>query len=484
MLETLNRWLVHRQARVILLVFVALCYVFAYRTHPLYPGSGAGATSRGWWTWTDQQRYLEEAGAIAHGRLNPTSYHYPIGYPALGSLLVRLSPAHPFFVPDLMLILVFAAIGWQLARRWLAPIEALGATLLFVITHRNLIGLTMVVPWNTILTQTSLIAGVWVVLTKKDALGVLWLSLLAAVTVLARPIDALAFAPMLVFATWRIPAWRRRLVWGLAGASLIAVTVGATIVLNFAIFGHARTPYDEVSLRSIGFFGYPISYKLYWLLVDGRPLFGETEPGLLLRFPWLMLGIPGVLFFIEKERSAGVAVVLAIALNGGLYLNYNDLLPSDIYRFTLIHYLTWFFPLLFWWVIAACRNMMRSSWVQVGFGLAAVSFVVCLGLRMEPQRFERAEGNRPVYKLPSARPLLVRLPGVPMEKVAELRLDGKPLVEYSQYLAPYVPSDLQLLLGRHATGSALEVPGDVPVEVSRFRWHWSLDRARWRELVR
>lgn len=27
-------------------------------------------------------------------------------------------------------------------------------------------------------------------------------------------------------------------------------------------------------------------------------------------------------------------------------MNYNDLLPSDLYRFNLIHYLVWWFPLL------------------------------------------------------------------------------------------------------------------------------------------
>src|SRR5690606_4266656 len=128
-----------------------------------------------------------------------------------------------------------------------------------------------------------------------------------------------------------------------------------------------------------GFFSYPISYKFYWLFVDGSPLFNETEPALLFWYPWLFLVIPGVIFLVRKEGVAGAAVLTAWVFNLMLYVNYNDLLPSDIYRFNLIHYLTWWFPLMFLLAFVACRHGWKYMPVRIGFGMAALIFVLAIG---------------------------------------------------------------------------------------------------------
>lgn len=484
-IDRLERVLRHRFAGPVLLALVAIGYALAYRMHPLFPGTGEQALSRGWWTWTDQGRYLAEAAAIAQGQLDAATYHYPVGYPALGALFWPWMPVDPFFVPNLLLVVIAAAMWWRLAVRWLSRVEALGVALLFLATHRWLIAYTTVVPWNTLATQAMLLAGLWLVTARRGS-GVVWqLGGLAAAAYVVRPIDAVTFGPLLVFATLRLPTWRARLVHGTGAAALIAAAVLAIAELNLRIFGQWRSPYETVSTQTIGFFSYPVNYKFYWLFVDGGPLFGETDPALLWRYPWLAFVVAGAAFWVTRERAAAVAGLAALGLNWLLYVNYNDLLPSDIYRFTLIHYLAWGFPLLFLLVAAALRHVRRSIRIQVGFVFSVVVLAVGLGLRLEERPVAVDSAAEKGWRLPANRPLLVRFPGAPMERVIDLRVDGQPLTEYSQYLVPYVPSNLQLLLGTRTAGTRLSVAAGSPLvhnqaQFAKYVWRWRPEPSRLR----
>src|SRR6478736_207312 len=210
-------WLDTRLGSVVLLALVAGLYTWAYQHHPLNPGSVAVAQRAGWWSWSDQYKYLQSAEALAAGKIAPDTYHYPLGYPALGAPFVRWLPVHPFFVPDLLLVLATAACWWRLVRRWLPATAALLVAIVFLDTHRDLIELTMVVPWNTLVTQFCLVAGVSVVLAPPGRRVVWWLAALAALAWWVRPVDALCLAPLLVCAMLRLPTWTDRLRVGAIG---------------------------------------------------------------------------------------------------------------------------------------------------------------------------------------------------------------------------------------------------------------------------
>lgn len=476
-----------RGAGWVLLAALAVAYTMGYALHELYPGTGAGALARGWWTWTDQQRYLVQAQGIARGEIDATTYFYPPGYAALGALFVRWMPAHPFFVPNLALILVAATMWWRLARRWLSASGALLVGVVFIGTHRWLIADSMIVPWNTLVTQAALLAGIHVVTAKTGGRAVWWLAGLASASYFVRPADAVAFAPMLVYATWRLPTWRERLMHGIGGAALIVAAWAAVGGLNLAVFGHWRTPYEWTSLKVLGFFGYPTSHKFFWLFLEGLPFFGEVEPGLLWRYPWLFLAVPAAIWWVQRERGAGVAALAAVVLSGGVYLNYNDMLPSGLYRFTLIHYLAWWFPLMFVLAVAACWHGWRSGAVRVGLAVAAVLFVAGAGLRLESQT-EKAERVDGAWLLPAKRPLFVHIPGESMETVKQLRIDGRALLEPAEHLTPYMPSDFKVLLGKKATGERLTFAGGAVLagtpEIGEFGWTWRISGDRVRKTFR
>lgn len=472
----------------LLLGLLTVGYLAAYGMHPLCPESGDGATG-GWWTWTDQQRYWREADAIARGALGRDTYFYPVGYSALGALFVRWLPAHAFLVPDLLLVLAASAAWWRIARRWLGAVETAAVAALFVVFHRAVLADTVVVPWNTIATQAALLAGVAAALEPRGARTVQTLALLAAATYLVRPIDAVAFGPLLAFAVLRVDPWRRRIASAAAGLAIVGVAVAGVVALNLAVFGQARTPYEMASAQTVGFFGYPVSWKFFWLFADLRPFFGEAEAGLVWRFPWLWLALPGAVWLVRRERVAGVAVLAAVATSVLLYVNYNDLLPSDLYRFNLIHYLVWWWPLLFAAAAAAVLKGWRTGVVRAAGALALAGAVVVGGLRLELRAVPvRAVGEN-VWLLPAERPLRVRFAGVRAEAVGRLRIDGRPLVEYSHYLTPLAPPDLQVLLGSKARGERLALEprenggsSATTPEIGVYRWSWRVTPSWWRRV--
>lgn len=478
-------WLNRRGAGWVLLALLAGLYTWAYWTHPLNPGSAPVADRVGWWSWSDQYKYLLATQDLAAGRVTRETYHYPLGHSVLGAPFVKLWPAHPYFVPDLLLVLATAAVWWRLARRWLPATVALAVAAGFLVTHGELLRLTMVVPWNTLPTQLTLLAGVSVMLGTRGPRTVGWLAGLTAATWLVRPADAVCFAPMLVWSVVRLATWRERVRFGLTGLAVIGVAMAAVGALNLMVWGAWRTPYEQSAHEMVGFFSYPLPEKLHWTFVDGRPFFGETDTALLWRYPWLLLAVPGVIFWAKREGAAGLASLATLGLSALLYLGYNDFFPSSFFRYSLIHYVSWLFLPLLAAAAGACWSGWRIKAVWGGWVAALLLAVLAGGLQLVERPLSAEAEAGEVRRLPKERPLWVHFAGEPLEKVTALRLDERAMVEAADYQIPYVPSGLKLLLGDRAVGERLGAIAEADLraqpQTGDFRWGWRWDwRRRWR----
>jgi len=457
-------WLQTRIAGWLLLILLGAWYGWAYAHHPLNPGGIPVEQRAGWWSWSDQYKYLRSAQMLAAGQVTPETYHYPLGYAALGAPFVRWLPVHPFFVPNLLLLLATAAVF---------------VAVVFIVTHGELIGLTMVVPWNTLVTQCGLMTGLVLVLGAPGRRTVWSLAALAAVAWWVRPVDALCFAPLLVVATLRLPTWRERAETGFVGIAILGGAAVAMGLLNRAVFGTWRTPYEQAAFTMVGFFDYPIGQKFYWTFVDGRPFFEETDTALLRRYPWLFLAIPGLFFWVKREGWAGVAGVAAIGLSWLLYLGYNDFFPSSFYRFSLIHYVSWSFLPLLAVAAGACWAGCKDRVVWVGAAVMLGIGVLAGGLQLGERVLPVPVGLGEVTALPVGRPIWVRFPEVPLTAVGNLRLDGRGMFEAADYEMRYVSSDRKVLLGNHARGRRLVAPGVLVIpQVGDYRWAWRWTWAR------
>ncbi len=482
--DAIESLLKRREMSWAMLALLAGLYTWAYWAHPLNPGSAPVSERAGWWSWSDQYKYLLATQDLAEGRVTRETYHYPLGYSALGVPFVKLWPAHAYFVPNLLLVLATAAVWWRLVRRWVPATVALAVAIGFLFTHGELLRLTMIVPWNTLPTQLTLLTGVLLMLETRGPCTVWWLSGLAAVTWLMRPVDALGFAPMLVWAVLRLATWRERMVCGLGGIAVIAAAMGAVGALNLSVWGAWRTPYEQAAHTMVGFFSFPLAEKLYWTFVDGRPFFGETDTALLWRYPWLFLAVPGVIFCVKREGAAGIAALATVALSGLLYLGYNDFFPSSFYRFSLIHYVSWLFLPLLAAVAGVCWAGWKIKVVWLGWVGAIALVLLASGLQLVERPLNGDATSGEVRQLPTARSLWVHFPSESLEKVSALRLDGRAILESSDYQIPYVPSDLKLLLGGRAKGAKLNALPEAGLtaipRVGDYRWGWRWEWGRWR----
>lgn len=477
-----ERGLDHRAAGCLLLGLVALIYLAAYLRHPLYPGSAPVEMRVGWWSWADQFAYWRSAAGLAQFQLTAEQYHYPMGYPILGALFWRIMPTHAFLVPNLLMVLGAAVVWWLWSLRWLSRWQALVVGVVFVVIHQEMLTLALVIPWNTIATQLTLLAGMWVMMATRGPGTVWWLTFLAVMTLLVRPGDAACFAPMLVWAVVRLPGWWQKLICAAGGMLAIGAVFLAVGLINRSVFGTWSTPYEISTWQGIGFFSYPVLDKLFWIFVDGRPFFGEADTALFFRHPWLLLIVPGVIYAVRTEGMTAVAALATLAMNWGLYLNYNDFFPSGIYRYSLIHYLVWGFAPLFALTAAALLRGWRLQSVRWGLVFSAGLTVIVLGLQMEPHNLPVEVSAGRADRLPATRPLWISFPGVPMEAAIQLRLDGQGMQENRDYQIPYVPVDLRLLLSTKAQGATAAFPAEAGISVhpvvGDYVWRWRFDAER------
>ncbi len=483
-LDRLETVLGRRLSGCILLGLVVVAYTVSYWQHPLLPQSDPSVVREGWWTWHDQFAYWQSAAELARGSLTAEHYHYPLGYPLLGAAALRLMPVHPFFPANLLLVLAAGFAWWLLLRRGgLSRVQTLVVVGLFCWTHGSLLALTLVIPWNTIATQATLLTGMVVMLTLRDGRRVLWLSGLAAITYLFRPGDAVCFAPMLVWSVLSLPGWRERMVRGLTGIGVISAAVVLVGLLNLSVFERWSSPYERLSWDAVGFVSYPVSWMWFWLMVDGEPFFGETGTALIFRYPWMLLLPAGLVWFVRKGGGAAVAVLATVMMSWGFYTSYNDFVPSAIFRFSLIHYISWSFPLLFGLTVTAVVRGWRERATRVGLGVSVGLAVLATGLHLEERELPAEVAMGSVEQLPVERPLWVKFPGDSLEQAGALQLDGRRLQESLDYHIPYVPADLRILLGRRTPGTRLAAPAEagitaVPV-VGHYVWAWEWTPARW-----
>jgi hypothetical protein len=344
-LSRVNVWLDSWAGQLCLAGAVSAVFVLGYQQHGARPGADA-LHPLGWFGWWDQGQYWKCAAGLAHGSLTSETYWYPIGYPALGALFYRWWPLHCFLLPDLFLIIGIALLFYQIARKFLRPIEAFLLVAVFVFSYRGTLSISLVEPWNTIPTHFVAYAAILLVgLREPRRRNVLIAAFLVGLAYLCRPADAVCAGLIVAVGTLRLPGWKEKIRTGSAAFGILLGFVIGVLLINRSVFGTWRTPYDAVS-ANIGFGSYPFFEKFYSLVIDARPIFELDDTALLYHFPWLVLLPPGLIYIVRKFRWGAVGMLLSIAVTYGIYFAYNDFWPGNIFAYHLVHYLAWTFPLL------------------------------------------------------------------------------------------------------------------------------------------
>lgn len=343
------------------LIFIAIViYTGCYLGHDSLPGNNH-QWARGWWGWNDQSMYLNSAKDLSLFNLNASTYWYSLGYPIVGSLFVRYIPEHAFFFPNILFFIGQLGLYYLICRKFISRIETVLLIVLFYsFTFTDFLS-CLIVPWNTIPTHFIAYAIIWLLIFKENCRRNIYLScFLTGIVYWIRPGDAFFMFPLLACSTLSLLDFKKIISTALIGIGICLAFAVAVLLINYHVFGSIYSNY-ELQSKNIGFLSYDIFQKLYFLLLDGKTVFGETEKMILPHYPWLYLTPVGMLFAFRKIGIRSFGLLGTFLLGSGIYFVYNDYWPYNIYRFHLIHYLYWMLPLLFLFSYYSLRSINRIS---------------------------------------------------------------------------------------------------------------------------
>ncbi|MCX6898112.1 MAG: hypothetical protein NT105_05355 [Verrucomicrobia bacterium] len=347
--------------------------MIAYFLQPVLPGADP-AWSVGWWGWWDQGWYWRSAQDLAHFRLKPDNYYYPLGYPAMGALFFRLMPSHAFLVPDLLCVVGILVLFHRICREFVSPWEAVALAAAAILLPRSILTDSLVVPWNSI--PTHLINYAIIVLLVFCRPG--WSRYFAASLLLAlipwfRAADAIYMIPVFAVELWRDLRQRevrQCIAKAMLTAGLFAISIGAIVAINYAVFGQAITPYVQtISMRrGMSFDG--VLRKAYSIFLSANTMWNNREPMLIHRFPWLLFVLPGVVYLLKTERLRHAGWIGAMGCCVGFYLGYTGFEAANLFKYLVVRYWTWWIPLAALLAYLGAVKAWRSLTIR---GVAAVT---------------------------------------------------------------------------------------------------------------
>lgn len=340
-----------------------------------------------WWTWWDQGQYLEAAKAFYIGDWSSAHHWYPPGYSLLAAPFVPVFPKDPFVVIDLLCL-----IGSLLAVARLAMIMELPAALGilgFLLT--TVINITVirhfVLPWTSTPTGTLILCGLCLCLLPPKPKHSLLLGLIEGAILLIKPVDAVALVPVGLYYLVQVLrperagfSWQR--LWRNAVPALLTFgCLGLTAaLLHWRIYGWHLSAYEAGTTDGPVFLANQLGARLYALFVDPEILYGTFRHpvGLFVKFPWLVLGLCGMLIASSQRLSLAMlsASVMGYVL---LYASYYDLTPLNLWHYNTVHYFVWTLPIfgVFAFYLMMQIFVMRSfaaGGIVLVFGILLLTF--------------------------------------------------------------------------------------------------------------
>jgi hypothetical protein len=344
---------------VTLFVIVACAfYVTTYVNHPNHYPVGHKLS---WWGWWDQGRYIASTKAIRAGDLSASEHHYPVGYPALGTLFYDVMPNDPFFIPNFLCFATICAAFVLICRRVVALTEALILCFVAVVWQASVRN-NLVVAWSTIPRHTAMYALAWLAIFRcSDPMYPVFAGLSIAVIYAVRPGDILFAVPLLVVPLVSAVRERRAPAFVARFALAAAPIVVAVHIFNYLVYAAVFPRAYSVAVANVGFSFSFIPVKAFSMFINPQLLYGEPY-SLIAAFPYLLLILPGAAVFVKRFGGAGVGIVVAQAVTLLYYLAFNDFLPSNVFRFQLIHYLLWVLPFFCLYAYLS----FRFAWLDLG----------------------------------------------------------------------------------------------------------------------
>lgn len=371
----------NRQLVLWLLVIISLTYFAYYFAAQIVPGNNLNFPL-GWWGWADQSEYLKSVKAFAGGNYDSNQHFYPPLYSAIGSLFYPWFPLHPFWLLNLVCLLLYSWVFVLVASRYLPVSLACGIFIASVLLNGKIFE-NFYIPWTSTLLAALLSIGFWALhheLTKPSGenhngkSSTPFISILKAIIVSTclgliaalRPLDAIMGGVVwLVFILVRSglsfnetqktnnSALFKQII---CYAPFLSIGTFIFFIFNYLVHGSLLGRYYEVATAN-GYFPSDLTEKFVSIWLDGFSLYLEPNSSLIAQYPWLTLSLVGMVFAVRSREILACTIAAVIVVQFALYLPYADLLPTGIWRYKVIHYFKWMFPYLALFAAIALKSL-------------------------------------------------------------------------------------------------------------------------------
>ena len=283
-----------------------------------------------------------------------SDYAYPLGYPSLGAISIRLGVrGDPFLVPDALLFVAILVLAYRLGSRYLRT----PWNWVYIVALAAATPLTRYVaePWNTTTTILAVLAALWVTAEGTDSWSnAALVSVTAALCLSSRIVDVTW--PLAILVVWCVLSRRVARRTLAVTAVVLVATAGLMMWTQYRVFGDAFTvPYSSHNNGAgIGLSQFDVTRipKDAWdILVSGQLTNGSRTPAsgvdtnpLLREWPWLLLAPAG--FVIARRRRdlrpwllSGSVVSVVASL---YYLAYSGATGDDLQYGVFRFFVAWF----------------------------------------------------------------------------------------------------------------------------------------------
>lgn len=405
----------------VLLAAVAVFYVVSYLACPHTPGHTPGEL--GWWAWADQGKYLTSTMAMGRLDADASLHYYPPLYPALGVPFYPWLGGHLYFVVNLAALLWFCFAFLRFASLYL-PRWAAFAILAIATLLNGRIFENYLVPWTSTLSDALLATGflalVWLTEVRRGLrASVGWGRLAAACLALGlivptRPADAVV--GLLVGAAVVLSCFKvvRSVPGALPGPGSLATAFACAlcgpvllVIFNSLVFHGTSAAYEE--RHAFGYFLDRLPEKLFSFWVDGSPLGGPEVEALAQCYPWLLVGVAGLVWAAWRGDFARRTVAAAIIALFVLYVPFAFIIPDTLWNVLSIHYFKWIFPFVGLFALLLVRDTV-DSWLSGRHRIAPTAVLIGVPLSLLSLQMEVEPCPVDVAPAESAERVVLRLP--------------------------------------------------------------------------
>ena len=330
-----------------------------------------------WFNWYDQGEYLKTARDLAAFKFGESVY--PLGYPLLGALFIKLLPGHAFFIPNLFCTVGICVLFYASACRVVTRIEAAALTGLALLGETHIWIWTLTVPWNVVPVAFVVYLCVYLIVFRQPTVRTMRICGIAiGGAFFCRPWDAFFLCLLYAGGLYALSTWRERFrsaVFLVGSIFFVAVLLVTDYML---VFGTPFSPYMRgLASQGMSFTHYPL--KVYQIFLDSNVIGTTAPPPVLDRMPWLVLIVPGAMLLIRRYGKRGIIGLIAATAMIGFYLSANGMVPSQFWDYWGFRYIACWAP---YTVLLAYLSITRAwqvlGWRTVCGGFAATLFVLAI----------------------------------------------------------------------------------------------------------